>query len=210
KLIREVEPGEIVIIDREGLRSVRALAAPKQAFCIFEFVYFARPDSVLDGRTVNVVRREMGRELAREVRLEADMVLPVPDSGTAAALGYAEVSGIPFQEGLIKNRYVGRTFIRPAQSLRDLGVRLKLNPLPEVLAGKRIVLVDDSIVRGTTSRAIVQMLREAGVREVHFLVSSPPILYPCYYGIDTSSRGELIAAGHGVEEVRHHIGADTL
>ena len=138
------------------------------------------------------------------------MVLPVPDSGTAAALGYAEVSGIPFQEGLIKNRYVGRTFIRPAQSLRDLGVRLKLNPLPEVLAGKRIVLVDDSIVRGTTSRAIVQMLREAGVREVHFLVSSPPILYPCYYGIDTSSRGELIAAGHGVEEVRRHIGADTL
>lgn len=210
RLVREVEPGEIVIVDREGLRSVRSLAAPQPAFCIFEFVYFARPDSIVLGRTVNVVRREMGRQLAREVALEADMVVPVPDSGTAAALGYAEASGIPFHEALIKNRYVGRTFIQPAQSLRELGVRLKLNPLPEVLAGKSIVLVDDSIVRGTTSRAIVQMLREAGVREIHFLVSSPPILHPCYYGIDTSSRGELIAATHGVEEIRRYIGADSL
>lgn len=210
RLVREVEPGEIVIIDRDGLRSVRSLAAPRPAFCIFEFVYFARPDSIVLGRTVNVVRREMGRQLAREVALAADMVVPVPDSGTAAALGYAEASGIPFHEALIKNRYVGRTFIQPAQSLRELGVRLKLNPLPEVLAGKSIVLVDDSIVRGTTSRAIVQMLREAGVREIHFLVSSPPILYPCYYGIDTSSRGELIAATHGVEEIRRYIGADSL
>jgi amidophosphoribosyltransferase len=210
RLIREVEPGEIVVINREGLKSIRSLATPTPSFCIFEFVYFARPDSVLCGRTVNLVRREMGRQLAREAPVAADMVVPVPDSGTAAALGYAEASGIPFQEGLIKNRYVGRTFIQPSQSLRDLGVRLKLNPLPEVLAGKRIVLVDDSIVRGTTSRAIVQMLRDAGVREVHFRVSSPPVLYPCYYGIDTSSRGELIAAAYGAEEVRKYIGTDSL
>ncbi|MGB9886178.1 MAG: amidophosphoribosyltransferase [Moorellales bacterium] len=210
RLVRELDPGEIVIIDAKGLRSIKSLAAPEPAFCIFEFVYFARPDSILCGRTVNVVRWEMGRQLAREAAVEADIVLGVPDSGTAAALGYAEASGIPFQQALIKNRYVGRTFIQPSQSLRDLGVRLKLNPLPQVLAGKRVVLVDDSIVRGTTSRAIVQMLREAGAREVHFRVSSPPVLYPCYYGIDTSSQGELIAATYGVEEVRRYIGADTL
>lgn len=210
KLVREIEPGEIISIDAKGIQSHRAAAAREQAFCIFEFVYFARPDSVLAGRTVNVARREMGRQLAQEVHLEADMVVAVPDSANAAGLGFAEVSGIPFQEGLMKNRYVGRTFIQPVQSLRDLDVRLKLNPLPEVLSGKSIVLIDDSIVRGTTSKAIVQMLRDAGVREVHFAVSSPPILYPCYYGIDTSSRRELIAATHQVEEVRRYIGADSL
>lgn len=210
KFIRDLVPGEVVVIGKEGVCSYQSLPSPSRALCVFEYVYFARPDSILDGRTVASARREMGRELAREHLLPVDSVIPVPDSGTAAALGYAEAAGLPFREGLMRNRYIGRTFIQPVQKVRDLGVRLKLNPVREVLAGKRIALVDDSIVRGTTSRKIVRMLREAGATEVHFLVSSPPILYPCYYGIDTSARGELIAAQHSVDEIREFIGADSL
>lgn len=210
EFLRDIEPGEIVVIDDQGLRSIKTLANPQRSLCVFELVYLARPDSVLDGEVVIEVRRKMGRELAREVRPETDLVVAVPDSGTAAAVGYAEEAGLPFKEGLMKNRYVGRTFIQPSQKLRDLGVRLKLNPIKQVLQGQRVVLVDDSIVRGTTSRKIVQMLREAGVKEVHLLVSSPPILHPCYYGIDTATRGELIAAQHDLEGIRKFIGADSL
>lgn len=210
QFIRDVAPGEIVIIGSDGLTSRQMVTPLTPAFCIFEFVYFARPDSVIDGMTVNLARIEMGRQLAFESSVDADMVIPVPDSGTAAALGYAEAAGLPFAEGLMKNRYVGRTFIQPAQSMRDLGVRLKLNPVREILAGQRVVLVDDSIVRGTTSRKIVQMLRQANAREVHLVISSPPIFYPCYYGIDTSARGELIAARHSVAEITQAIGADSL
>ncbi|MBE3573408.1 MAG: amidophosphoribosyltransferase [Moorella humiferrea] len=207
---RDVEPGEILIIDSGGVRSLRGRRAPHSAHCIFEYVYFARPDSVLDGRAVNLVRRELGRNLAREYRVAADIVIPVPDSGTAAAAGYAEAAGLPFVEGLMKNRYVGRTFIQPTQEMRDLGVRLKLNPIKSILKDKRVIIIDDSIVRGTTSRRIVAMLRQAGVREVHLLSASPPVLYPCYYGIDTSARGELIAAQYSLEDIRRYIGADSL
>ncbi|KKM10449.1 amidophosphoribosyltransferase [Clostridiales bacterium PH28_bin88] len=210
EFLRDLNPGEIVVIDAQGLCSVQTMAAPHRAMCMFEFVYLARPDSTIDGETVNVVRWEMGRQLAREYKVEADMVISVPDSGTTAAVGYAEESGIPFKEGLMKNRYIGRTFIQPSQKMRDLGVRLKLNPIREVLRGQRVIMVDDSIVRGTTSKKIVQLLREAGVKEVHLLVSSPPILHPCYYGIDTSARAELIAAEHDLEEIREYIGADSL
>lgn len=210
EFIRDVAPGEIVTISRDGLRSLRPYVPDKSAFCIFEFVYFARPDSVIEGITVNVARMRMGRELAREAPVKAEMVIAVPDSGTAAAIGYAQESGLPFMEGLMKNRYVGRTFIQPSQSMRDLGVRLKLNPVREVLEGRKVVLVDDSIVRGTTSRKLVQMLRQAGATEVHLVVSSPPVLYPCYYGIDTSARGELIAAKSSVEEICRSVGADSL
>lgn len=208
--LRDVEAGEIVVIDKHGLRSIQTMAAPHKALCVFELVYLARPDSIIDGEAVNVVRREMGRQLAKEKTIEADLVISVPDSGTAAAVGYAEAAGMPFKEGLMKNRYIGRTFIQPAQKLRDLGVRLKLNPIRQVLQGQRVVMVDDSIVRGTTSKKIVQMLRETGVKEVHLLVSSPPILYPCYYGIDTSARAELIAAQNDLETIRKYIGADSL
>lgn len=208
--LRDIEPGEIVVIDHNGPRSVQTKAHPDRALCVFELVYLARPDSVIDGEVVNEARREMGRQLAREKAVEADLVVPVPDSGTAAAVGYAESSGIPFKDGLMKNRYIGRTFIQPVQKMRDIGVRLKLNPIRQVLQGQRVVLVDDSIVRGTTSRKIVQMLREARVKEVHLMISSPPILYPCYYGIDTSARAELIAAQHDLEEIRKFIGADSL
>lgn len=210
---RDVKPGEIVIIDGHGLQSIRALPGVRRALCIFEFVYFARPDSTIDGLTVNEVRREMGRRLAQEAEeggAQADIVVPVPDSGTAAAMGYAEQSGLPFKEGLMKNRYIGRTFIQPSQKMRDLGVRIKLNPIRQILKGQRIILVDDSIVRGTTSRQIVQMLRDAGVSEVHMVISSPPVLYPCYYGIDTTRNGELIAATHSVEEIAQLIGVDSL
>ncbi len=210
EMVRDIKPGEIVIIDATGVRSIQTMAAPHRALCIFEFVYLARPDSTIDGETVTLARRKMGMELAREFPVDADMVIPVPDSGTAAAHGYAEISGLPFKEGLMKNRYIGRTFIQPTQSIRDLGVRLKLNPIREILAGQRVVLVDDSIVRGTTSKKIVQMLREAGVKEVHLLISSPPVLYPCYYGIDTSARAELIAAQHDLDTIRKYIGADSL
>ncbi|MHB1127563.1 MAG: amidophosphoribosyltransferase [Bacillota bacterium] len=210
EFIRDVAPGEMVVIDQDGIHSIQTIQAREQSLCIFEIVYLARPDSVISGQTVYVSRQEMGRQLAREMPLEADMVISVPDSGTAAAMGYAEASGIPFAEGLMKNRYSGRTFIQPSQKMRDQGVRLKLNPIRQILKGKRIILVDDSIVRGTTSKQIVMMLRDAGVREVHMLVSSPPILHPCYYGIDTSGQGELIAARHNIEQIRQHIQADSL
>lgn len=208
--VREVSPGEIVVIDQNGLRSIQTMVEPKQAFCIFEFVYLARPDSNFDGKNVTLVRREMGRILAAEYPVEADIVIPVPDSGIAAALGYAEASGIPYMEGLMKNRYIGRTFIKPSQKMRETAVRLKLNPIGEILEGKRVVMVDDSIVRGTTCKQIVQMIRKAGAKEVHLLISSPPVNYPCYYGIDTSERNQLIAAKHSLDEIKDYIGADGL
>ena len=183
---------------------------PARLFCVFEYVYLARPDSNFAGKNVTMVRREMGRQLARECHIEADMVIPVPDSGVAAALGYAEESGIPYMEGLMKNRYVGRTFIKPTQKLREAGVRLKLNPIQGILEGKRVIMVDDSLVRGTTSRMIVQMLRKAGAKEVHLLISSPPVCYPCFYGIDTAERSQLIAVKHSVKEIQEYIGADGL
>ncbi len=210
KFIRDIIPGEIVIIDKDGLRSSQVVKSPRCAHCIFEYIYFARPDSTMDGINVYQARREMGKRLARECDIDVDMVIPVPDSGTAAALGYAEESGLPFQDGLMKNRYVGRTFIQPTQSMRELSVRLKLNAVEKIVAGKKLVMVDDSIVRGTTSKQIVQMLRDAGATEVHMAVSSPPTRYPCYYGIDTSRREELIASKLGVEEIRQFIGADSL
>ncbi len=210
EFIRDVEPGEVVVIDESGITSLRSHYPSKRALCIFEFVYFARPDSVIDGLNVLHARSALGRELAREYPCQADLVVPVPDSATSAALGYAGATGIPFSEGLVKNRYIGRTFIRPSQALRDLGVRMKLNAVREILDGKRVVLIDDSIVRGTTSSKIVQMIREAGAREVHMLVSSPPINYSCYYGIDTSRRSELIAANHDLAGIQALIGADSL
>ncbi|TLM97985.1 amidophosphoribosyltransferase, partial [bacterium] len=210
ELVRDVEPGEIVVISSEGLRSVGKTPARRKATCIFEFIYFARPDSVIDGYYVNQVRREMGRQLAREYPADVDLVISVPDSGNAAARGYAEEAGIPYEDGLMKNRYIGRTFIQPTQEMRALAVRLKLNPIKNVLKGKRVLMIDDSIVRGTTSGKMVNMVRESGAKEVHMCVSSPPILHPCYYGIDTSCRKELIAAQMSVEGVRKFIGADGL
>jgi amidophosphoribosyltransferase len=208
-LIREVEPGELIAIDEQGLRSQRfAEAQPKG--CVFEYVYLARPDTTINGRGVHESRVEMGRTLAREHPVEADMVMPTPESGTPAAIGFAQESGIPYGQGLVKNSYVGRTFIAPSQTIRQLGIRLKLNPLREVIKGKRLVVVDDSIVRGNTQRALVRMLREAGAAEVHVRISSPPVRWPCFYGIDFATRAELIATGIGVEEVRTSIGADSL
>ena len=210
KLVRDIKPGEIVIIDHTGLSSVQTMQVEKRAHCIFEYIYFARPDSLIDGYYVNKVRREMGHQLAKEYPVEADIVIPVPDSGTAAARGYAEASGIPFEEGLMKNRYVGRTFIQPTQEIRALGVRLKLNPVRQVLEGKRVVMVDDSIVRGTTSNKLVAMLRDCGAKEVHMCLSSPPVIRSCFYGIDTSNEKELIAANKSPEEIKATIGADGL
>ncbi|MEI2785416.1 MAG: amidophosphoribosyltransferase [Candidatus Nanopelagicales bacterium] len=207
--VRDIEPGEFVAIDENGVRS-RKFAMPDPKGCLFEYVYLARPDSILTGRSVNAVRVEVGRQLAREAPIEADLVIPVPESGTPAAIGYAQESGIPFAQGLVKNAYVGRTFIQPTQTIRQLGLRLKLNPLAEVIAGKRLVVVDDSIVRGNTQRALLRMLREAGATEVHVRISSPPVLWPCYYGIDFASRAELIAPGLSVEEIRTSIKADSL
>ena len=207
--VREVEPGEFLRIDEDGVHSQRfAEAEPKG--CIFEFVYLARPDTSINGRSIHAARLEMGRALAREFPVEADLVIPVPESGTPAAVGYAQASGIPFAQGLTKNAYVGRTFIQPSQTLRQLGIRLKLNPLREVIAGKRLIVVDDSIVRGNTQRAIVQMLRDSGAAEVHVRISSPPVQWPCFYGIDFPTREELAAVGHAVDEVREQIGADSL
>jgi amidophosphoribosyltransferase len=207
---REIAPGELVLIDAEGVRSVQAVpAAEPGALCIFEFFYLARPDSRLAEVEVHAARVRMGERLAAEAPVEADLVLPIPDSGTPAAIGFARASGIPFSEGLIKNRYVGRTFIQPDQGLRQLGVKLKFNPLAEV-EGKRVVVVDDSIVRGNTTRQIVTILREAGATEVHVRVSSPPVIGQCYYGIDLADPAELVAAGSTVEQVRAQIGADTL
>jgi amidophosphoribosyltransferase len=207
---REVEPGEIVAISDAGVRSIRFAPATERLHCVFEYVYFARPDTVLWGRNVHTVRKALGRELAREHPVEADIVIPVPDSGTSAALGFAEQAGIRYELGLIRNHYVGRTFIEPQQGIRHFGVKVKLNPMREMLAGKRVVVIDDSIVRGTTSRKIVRMVRGADAREVHMRISSPPIHWPCYYGIDTPTRKELIAASHGVEEIRRYLGADSL
>jgi amidophosphoribosyltransferase len=208
--VREVEPGELVMLDDRGLRSARYAASPRAALCLFEFVYLARADSRLYGKTVHQARRGMGRRLAREAPVAADMVMPIPDTGHSAAAGFAEEARIPYGEGLIKNRYVHRTFIEPTPSLRQRGVRLKLNPLTDSIRGKRLAVVDDSIVRGTTTRQIVQMLRDAGAREIHMRITSPPIKWPCYYGIDMSTREELVAAGMSVEEIRDFIGADSL
>ncbi len=209
ELVRDVEPGEIIRIDRSGLHSER-FAESRIHTCMFEFFYFCRPDALLRGKEVYSMRVEMGRQLARESGVEADIVIPVPDSGLPAGIGYADESGLPYHEALIKNRYVGRTFIEPLQAQRVIGVRMKLNPLHEVIQGKRLVLVDDSIVRGNTSRQMVKMLRKAGAREVHMRLSSPPIKFPCYYGIDFGTYEELIAAGRSVEEINEVIGADTL
>jgi amidophosphoribosyltransferase len=209
-LLRDVEPGELVRIDERGLASIRFAPPGRSALCIFEYVYLARPDSRIRGRTVHEVRRELGRRLARAAPAEADLVIPVPDTGHSAASGYAEVTGIPYGEGLMKNRYVGRTFIQPSQSLRERGVKLKLNPMPDAVRGKRLVVIDDSIVRGTTTRQIVQALREAGATEVHTRITCPPIRWPCFYGIDMSTRAELIAADLAVEQIREYVGADSL
>ncbi len=209
RFVREVEPGELVHVDSEGLHA-RRFAEPDPALCIFEYIYFARPDSLINGRVLYDARKEMGKHLAEEAPVEADIVVPVPDSGVPAAIGFAERSGIPFGEGLIKNRYIGRTFIQPTQSIRQLGVRLKLNPLTAAIEGKRLVVVDDSIVRGTTSRKIVEILKEAGAAEVHMRVSSPPIKCPCFYGIDTAVRSELIASRLSVPEIQEFLGADSL
>jgi len=207
---REVAPGELVVIDEHGSRSVQAVEPKREgALCIFEFIYFARPDSKLRGVELHGARIRMGERLAEEAPVDADLVMPIPDSGTPAAIGFARASGIPFAEGLIKNRYVGRTFIQPDQALREHGIKTKFNPLAEV-AGKRVVVVDDSIVRGSTTRQIVAMLFEAGALEVHVRVSSPPILSPCFYGIDMADEDELVAAGRSVEDVREEIGASSL
>lgn len=208
-VVREVEPGELIAIDENGLRSHK-FAEPKRKGCVFEYVYLARPDAVISGRVVHEARVEMGRQLAREHPVEADMVIGVPESGVPAATGYAQESGILFGQGFVKNAYVGRTFIQPSQTLRQLGIRLKLNPLEHSIRGKRIVVIDDSIVRGNTQRAQIRMLREAGATEVHVRISSPPVQWPCFYGIDFATRAELIATGLGVEEIRASIGADSL
>ena len=207
--VREIEPGELIAIDSEGLRSEHfAMAKPKG--CLFEFVYLARPDTTISGRTVHATRVEVGRRLAKEWPVEADLVIPVPESGTPAAVGYAEASGIPYGMGLVKNSYVGRTFIQPSQTIRQLGIRLKLNPLREVIRGKRLVVVDDTIVRGNTQRAVIRMLREAGAIEVHIRIAAPPVKWPCFYGIDFASKAELVANGLEVEGIRASINADSL
>jgi amidophosphoribosyltransferase len=207
--VREIEPGEFIAIDKNGVRSQRwAEAQPKG--CLFEYVYLARPDTTIAGSGIHKTRVAIGAQLAKEAPAEADLVIPVPESGTPAAIGYAKESGIPFGLGLVKNSYVGRTFIQPSQTIRQLGIRLKLNPLREIIEGKRIVVVDDSIVRGNTQRAIVRMLREAGAREIHVRISSPPVKWPCYYGIDFATKAELIANGLEGEEIRRSIGADSL
>jgi amidophosphoribosyltransferase len=208
-VVREIEPGELVAIDERGVRS-RRFAEPRPRGCVFEYVYLARPDTSISGRSVQATRVEVGRRLAAEYPADADLVIPVPESGTPAAIGYAQGSGIPYGQGLVKNSYVGRTFIQPSQTIRQRGIRLKLNPLRDVIAGRRIVVVDDSIVRGNTQRAIVIMLREAGAAEVHVRISSPPVAWPCFFGIDFASRAELIAGSLDVEEIRESIGADTL
>ncbi|WP_405179444.1 amidophosphoribosyltransferase [Nocardia sp. NBC_01377] len=215
--VREIEPGELLAIDAEGVRSMR-FANPEPKGCVFEYVYLARPDTTIAGRSVHSTRVEIGRRLAKEHPVEADLVIPVPESGTPAAVGYAQGSGVPYGQGLMKNAYVGRTFIQPSQTIRQLGIRLKLNPLREVIRGKRLIVVDDSIVRGNTQRALIRMLRESGALEIHVRIASPPVKWPCFYGIDFASRAELIANGAGthdsyddmIEGVRRSIGADTL
>ena len=210
EFIREIEPGEMIVIDKHGMKSFKPFKETKPSPCIFEFIYFARPDSTIFGKQVYKVRKELGRQLAREHKVEADVVIAVPDSGVPASIGYAEESGIPFELGLIRNHYVGRTFIEPQQSIRHFGVKIKLNPVRDVIEGKRVVVVDDSLVRGTTARKIVKMIRNAGAREVHVRISSPPTSFPCYYGIDTPSRKELISSSHTIEEISRYITSDTL
>jgi amidophosphoribosyltransferase len=208
--IRDVEPGEVLVVGADGMRSLKPFAPAPLAHCVFEHVYFARPDSYVFGKSVNEVRTNLGRILAREQRVDADVVVPVPDSGVCAAMGYAEAAGIPLRMGLIRNHYVGRTFIQPQASIRHFGVKVKLNPVRSILDGKRVVLVDDSIVRGTTSRKIVKMVRAAGAREVHVRISCPPTISPCFYGVDTPSRSELIAATHSIEEIATYLNADSV
>ena len=210
EFVRELDPGEIVIIGPDGIKSIQTSPAPRRAFCIFEFIYFARPDSTFYGQNVYLTRKAHGRRLAEEAPVEADFVMPFPDSGTYAALGYSEASGIPFEMGMIRNHYVGRTFIQPTQSMRDFGVRIKLNPVKKLLKGKDIIIIEDSIIRGTTVRTRVKALRELGVNKVHMRVSGPPHRFPCHYGIDFSTRGELIAARKTVEELRDLLGLDSL
>jgi amidophosphoribosyltransferase len=207
---REVEPGEIVVMDAAGLHSHQAFPAAPHRHCIFEFVYFARPDSLIFGQSVYLVRKRLGASLAREHPLQADLVMPFPDSGTYAALGYAATTGIPFEMGVIRNHYVGRTFIQPSQSMRDFSVRIKLNPVRGILKGQRVVVIEDSIIRGTTTRSRVKSLREAGAKEVSLLVSCPPHRFPCYYGIDFSSKGELIASQQEIDQIRDFLGLDYL
>lgn len=210
EFIREIEPGELIVINEEGIESIKYCSERESKFCVFEFIYFARPDSHIGGQNVHKARNEMGRQLAIEMNIDADLVIPIPDSGTAAALGYAEKSGITFSKGIMRNRYVGRTFIQPTQEIRDLKVRIKLSPIKEIIDGKRVILVDDSIVRGTTSKQIINRVREAGATEVHLAISSPPVIDPCFYGLDTSKRQELIAREMTPEEIAEHIGADSL
>ena len=210
EFIREIDPGEIVIIGEDGTRSIQTTAAANRAFCIFELIYFARPDSTIYGQNVYQTRKAHGRCLAREAPVDADLVMPFPDSGTYAALGYHEESGIPFEMGMIRNHYVGRTFIHPTQSMRDFGVRIKLNPVKELLKGKDLIIIEDSIIRGTTIKTRVKSLRKLGVRQVHMRVAGPPHRFPCHYGIDFSTRGELIAARKSVEELREYLGLDSL
>ena len=208
--VRDINPGELVIINQDGIQSFYLPEVAEHALCAFEYIYFARPDSNIDGLNVHLARKAMGRELAAQFSREADVVIPVPDTGVSTAIGFAEASGIPYDIGLIKNTYVGRTFIQPHQTMRDMGVRIKLNPVVGVLNGKRVVIIDDSIVRGTTSAKIIRLLREAGAKEVHMCVSSPPLTHPCYYGIDISVRKELIASAQSIDAVREFIGADSL
>lgn len=207
---REVQPGELIVVDENGVQTSTFAEKTSRSICTFEYIYFARPDSDIDGINVHMARKRLGKQLAMESPVEADVVTGVPDSGISAAIGYAEASGIPYELGLIKNRYVGRTFIQPSQEMRERGVHMKLSAVRKVVEGKRVVMIDDSLVRGTTSGRIVKMLREAGAKEVHVRVSSPPIMNPCFYGIDTSTREELIATTHSLEEIRQYIGADSL
>jgi amidophosphoribosyltransferase len=208
--VREIEPGEMVVIDSKGMHSSMPFAIKPHAVCTFEHVYFSRPDSVIFGRSVNESRHKMGKRLAIEQPVDADLVVPVPDSGVAAAIGFARQSGINYRQAIIRNHYVGRTFIEPSQSIRSFGVRLKLNPIRNLIEGQRIVLIDDSIVRGTTSKKIVQMVREVGAAEVHMRISSPPTTHSCYYGVDTPHRQDLIASRMSVDEIREYIGVDSL
>ncbi len=208
--VRDIEPGEVLVVSADGIRSIRPFAPAHLAQCVFEHVYFARPDSYVFGQSVNEVRTNLGRILAREQRVDADVVVPVPDSGVCAAMGYAEASGVPLRMGLIRNHYVGRTFIQPQAAIRHFGVKVKLNPVKSILDGKRVVLVDDSIVRGTTSRKIVKMVRAAGAREVHVRISCPPTISPCFYGVDTPRRSELIAATHTLDEIATYLNADSV
>jgi len=208
--IRDVAPGEMVVINSSGIHSSFPFEHAEPSHCIFEFIYFARPDSMVFGQNVYTIRKNFGKQLARETGIDADVVIPVPDSGVPAALGYAEESGIPFDTGLIRNHYIGRTFIEPRQSIRHFGVKIKLNPVRDALKGKRVVVVDDSIVRGTTSKKIIKMIRNAGAAEVHLRISSPPTSFPCFYGIDMPTRQELIASTHSIDEIRKYITADTL